>query len=509
MSESRKYDVILLGSGISSLTAAALLAQNGRSVLVLEAYNKVGGYMHCFQRQGHRFDTGAHYVGAMDEGQSFWALLKYIGVYNQDDFVPLDPEGFDQFYFPEFDVSMPKGYQATIKRLCEQFPSEKSAIEKFYALSKEAVQFFPTYVYSDKPEIEMSLQFLKMSLAQVVESLTNNKDLKSVLYAYCSLHGVEPSQVSFGLHALMVDSLITGPYGFAHGGEAVVKRFVDKIESHGGKVLTRKRVSELVVKDRMIVEVKTEDGDSFVGDWIISGIHPKTTFKLLSSLEGFTQAFHDRMNSITESIGIVGLYTVMEESMKVNPLRNYYFFKDSRPDDFFKTTKPGDMPGVVFASPANRLGTLEAKGIPMNFHSAGPIQWFEEFRGSRIGQRPKEYVHRKDEIAQQMLNLAGQYMPGLKEKVFYKQASTPLTNLFFNGSVDGSAFGIHHSMENTGIRALGPRTKILNLLLTGQSTLFPGLMASATSGLRTSAHLLGMKPLVREIKRYFKNEAHL
>ena len=79
--------------------------------------------------------------------------------------------------------------------------------------------------------------------------------------------------------------------------------------------------------------------------------------------------------------------------------------------------------------------------------------------------------------------------------------STPLSNLHFNGSEDGSPYGIYHSIQNTGPRAMGPRTRLLNLLLTGQNSLFPGLLGAATAGLRTSGHILGIKPMLSELRK--------
>ena len=57
------YDAIVIGSGISGLCCAALLAEKGWSVLVLEKHFKVGGYTHTFKRQPYEWDVGLHYIG--------------------------------------------------------------------------------------------------------------------------------------------------------------------------------------------------------------------------------------------------------------------------------------------------------------------------------------------------------------------------------------------------------------------------------------------------------------
>jgi all-trans-retinol 13,14-reductase len=115
-----RWDVVIIGSGISALTCAALLSKKGKSVCVLEQYNKVGGYLHCFNRFGDRFDTGAHYVGALGKGQPFHTLLNYLGTYEERLFVELDPNGFDVLRFPDFEFQVPKGYEQTIQRLTDQ-----------------------------------------------------------------------------------------------------------------------------------------------------------------------------------------------------------------------------------------------------------------------------------------------------------------------------------------------------------------------------------------------------
>ena len=47
----QEYDMIIIGSGIGSLCAAALLRLQGKNVLVLEKHFKIGGWTHTFKRK--------------------------------------------------------------------------------------------------------------------------------------------------------------------------------------------------------------------------------------------------------------------------------------------------------------------------------------------------------------------------------------------------------------------------------------------------------------------------
>ena len=65
-----QYHSILIGSGMGSLSAAAILAKEGHKVLVLERHYTAGGYTHIFKRKGFEWDVGIHYIGDMQRPES-------------------------------------------------------------------------------------------------------------------------------------------------------------------------------------------------------------------------------------------------------------------------------------------------------------------------------------------------------------------------------------------------------------------------------------------------------
>ena len=495
-------DVLIIGSGISALTSAVILAQKGLSVVVLEQAAKPGGYMHSFRRFGQLYDTGAHYVGAMGPGQPFRVLLEYLGVYKDELFCPLDFSGFDVFHFPSGKVEMPQGYANVISELSAIFPNERSAIEKYFAMIARMIKFFPTYDFNDESNLDIPAEAFEASLGSVVESLTSDRKLQSVLYAYCNLHGVIPHETAFGFHAIVTDSLIRGPYGLGAGGDALTKSFTDRIEALGGKILLKSRVTEIRVVDRNVSEVVTQKGESYRAKWVISSIHPKQTFGLLNDRAGFTPAFFDRLNGLKESVAIFGVYSAVTKPANINPAKNYYFFRTDDPDAYNHERGPEEEPNIVFMTSPQRHWLSGAVKNPLCLHAPGPMPWFHSWRDDQFGKRSQDYNDFKMSYTNQIFSLAEKYNPQLGESLRDGQhvSSSALTNIHFNSAEDGSSYGIYHSIQNTGPRAMGPRTKVLNLLLTGQNYLFPGLMGAAVSALRTCGHIVGMKPILTELK---------
>ncbi|MDD3670790.1 MAG: FAD-dependent oxidoreductase, partial [Sphaerochaetaceae bacterium] len=56
--QSFKTDVVVIGSGLGSLTAAALLAKRGLKVMVVEQHFQPGGSCGAFRREDRTFDQG-------------------------------------------------------------------------------------------------------------------------------------------------------------------------------------------------------------------------------------------------------------------------------------------------------------------------------------------------------------------------------------------------------------------------------------------------------------------
>ena len=76
----KRYDEIVVGSGISGMTLALLLGSRGRSVLLLEKSPQIGGSMARFYRGNVPFDTGFHFTGGFYRNGILHDMLTVLGM---------------------------------------------------------------------------------------------------------------------------------------------------------------------------------------------------------------------------------------------------------------------------------------------------------------------------------------------------------------------------------------------------------------------------------------------
>ncbi|WP_311243321.1 NAD(P)/FAD-dependent oxidoreductase [Microbacterium sp. WCS2018Hpa-23] len=73
------FDTIVIGAGMSGVTAARMLADAGERVLVLEARDRVGGRMNTDRTAGFPVDLGASWVHGI-QGSRLWDLVQALDI---------------------------------------------------------------------------------------------------------------------------------------------------------------------------------------------------------------------------------------------------------------------------------------------------------------------------------------------------------------------------------------------------------------------------------------------
>jgi prolycopene isomerase len=125
-----EYDVIIIGGGLSGLTAASLLAKRNLSVAVVEKSYNPGGSCGVFKRGQVTFDNGAAMLYGFGE-KGFNAHRFVFNCLEE----PIDIIRHDLLYCVNFKgrkIPFWTDVDKFADELSEVFPSEKEAIHRFY-----------------------------------------------------------------------------------------------------------------------------------------------------------------------------------------------------------------------------------------------------------------------------------------------------------------------------------------------------------------------------------------
>lgn len=87
----KKYDVIVVGAGISGLLAALTLSKHGKKVILLEKKQHLGGNCNSYIVDGYQVDTGAHAITHLIKGPLKMLMENYF------DFLPVF-EDYGHYY---------------------------------------------------------------------------------------------------------------------------------------------------------------------------------------------------------------------------------------------------------------------------------------------------------------------------------------------------------------------------------------------------------------------------
>ncbi|MEZ4884799.1 MAG: NAD(P)/FAD-dependent oxidoreductase [Chitinophagales bacterium] len=504
---SDSFDVICIGSGLGSLSAAALLAKEGQKVLVLERHYTAGGFTHIFKRRGYEWDVGIHYIGEMQRQNS---ILRQLFDYVSDGKLEWADMGevYDRIVIGDKIYDYVKGTNNFKQKMLDYFPDEAEAISKYVDLVFEATKASRNfYLEKAMPPLVSKvsggllrsayMKFAGKTTLEVMESITNNQELIKVLTGQYGDYGLPPSQSSFAMHATVVRHYFAGG-NFPIGGSArIFETILPVITQAGGAVLVSAEVDEILIENNKAVGVRMKDGKEFLAKNIVSGAGIMTTYKkLLPNDVVQKHALQKQLKKVNNSVAHACLYIGFEASPEELqlPKANYWVYpvEGTHDECVERYTKDinAEFPVVYVSFPAAKdpdWSNRYPNKSTVDIITLMPYEIFEQWEGTRWKKRGADYEALKEKISQRLLETLYRLEPQLKGKVAYYELSTPITTQHFINYEKGEIYGLDHSPDRFKNKFLRPHTPIKNLYLTGQDVVSAGVGAALFSGLITAS----------------------
>ncbi len=495
-----KYDVVIIGSGLGGLVCGTILSKEGKRVCIVEKNEQIGGSLQTFRREGVTFDTGVHYIGGLSKENSLYKIFNYLGIMNRLETVRMDEQGFDVVLFKDDTEEYPygMGYENFKRVMCAKFPNDSEAIETYCRDMKCICESIPLYnLREGEPE---DLSSMSTGAKDYFEKLTPNKKLRSVL-AGTNLLYAGTGKTPLYVHALVVNSYIESAYKIKNGGDQIAKLMARIINGNDGEVLRKQEVKSIDVEEGKVKSVTLSNGDRIEGELFISNIHPAKTLAM-SETDAIRPAYRNRICSLENSVSAFVLYLILKPGKFPFRNRNYYYFHE---EDVWNCVdcKPEDFPGMyaLFEEvPEKQNEFTEAITVMTYMRFEEVERWKDTFHTTlEENNRNEEYQAFKKQKAEKLLNAIEVKFPNIRECIQSYYTSSPLSYRDYIGTDDGNMYGIVKDFNEPVKTMISVKTKVPNLLLTGQNVNLHGVLGVTESALVTCGTVLGKEYLLNKI----------
>lgn len=487
---------IIIGSGLGGLSCGVILARNGYDVTVLEQGTQTGGCLQCFSRRGARFETGMHFIGSALPGQTLHRLMRYLSL----DDIPLsrlDPEGYDVVAIGGDRFRFANGREPFIDGMSRYFPDQTDNLAIYYGIIEKIAQASSLHSlrYADN-DIVVNTFYQTISINEVMDSLFTDELIKKVLVGNLPLYAAEKDRTPFSQHAFIMDFYNQSAFRIAGGSDAIATSLTKSIEACGGSVRTRSKVTRIVCDEHKATGVEV-NGEEFIGaDIVISDIHPARVMEMLDT-KLIRPAFRKRISGLPNTTAGFSVYLKFKDGTVPYLNSNFYSFNTGTPwgcEDYTEATWPKGYLYMHFC--AQERPQYASSGVILSYMNMADVaQWV----GTKVGRRGDDYEAFKKRKADILIAEVEKEFPGLRNSIEAVYTATPLTYLDYTGTEGGSMYGVAKDITLGAACRVPHKTKVPNLLLTGQNINSHGMLGTLVGSIVTCSELLGGETIYQQI----------
>ena len=497
----KKFDALIIGTGMGGLVCGNVLTREGYRVCMVEKNRQLGGNLQVYVRDKVIFDSGVHYLGGLDKGQNLYQIFKWLGLMDKLKLERMDP-AFDRILIgAEKEYRIMQGYDAFEKELIREFPQEAEAVRKYTSTIRETCDRFPLYRLQLEGDAEKKEETMKCSAKQFIESITKNEILRAVLAGNNMLYAGSGDATPLYVHALTVDSYMESAWRVMDGGSQITKILAQNIREAGGLIIKNRQVTFLNSDDGRITEARLSDGSVIEADQFISNTTPANTYRMTDN-PLIRPATRKRAEGLQHTISSFILNLVFKKNHFPYFRHNYYCQSPGPVWDMGNyNEKDWPLGYAIYLTPGAENGY--AKGMTifayMRYEEVQP--WAASFNTISSKQnRGTSYETFKNEKKEQLLKRVEERFPEIRKSILHSYAATPLSFRDYIGSEDGNLYGSSKDYRQPLGTLISPKTRIPNLFLTGQYLNLHGILGTSISGLITAMAVTNKNDFIEKIR---------
>jgi steroid delta-isomerase-like uncharacterized protein len=483
----RTHDAIVIGSGIAGLTASALLAHGSWKVLLVEAGDAAGGYAHAFERGEYTFDPAVH---LLPEAPFIRNLLDYLGATDGVTFEPVSTLYSASFPSLQLEVPHEPGERdVLIEAHARAFPGEANRLVELFDVFErvflEATSMPFRVISTEIDDMEARfptlVRYRKATVQEVFDEYLTDDRLKALVAAPWSYLGLPPSQLSFLLHAQMINVLIRGAHYTVGGFQRFVDAVVGAFERLGGELRLGTRAERILVEDGAVRGVRLADESEVFAPVVISAADGRQTLERLVGVEHLPRGVAAKLRRLRPSLSAFLIFAGTRFDFDgTGAAHENFLFRHWSHDETYEdilAARPGGMS-------VNVPTLLDPSLAPEGEHGV-------VLRALAPYETDVPWPDLRDRYMDLVLDECERRFPGFRDGLVFAEAATPHALASFTGNDQGACYGWANSPMQAGNRRLPHQPGIEGLYLAGHWTQEgTGCLRAMNSGISVAQEVL-------------------
>lgn len=473
---------------MGGLSCGVILAKHGYDVTVLEQGMQPGGCLQCFTRGGVKFETGMHFVGSADPGQTLYQLFDFLEVWPDVQLSRLDPSAYNIISFGGERFCFANGREAFIETMLRQFPAEADSLNRYFDVVQQVADVCGLNQMQSVQDSDVLMRYQLTSMGEVLRQTVRDPHLRDVLCGDLPLYAGVQDKTPFALHAQLMDFYNCSSFRIRGGSDRLAQSMIHTIQRYGGEVRTRSKVTRVLCDNTRATGVEINGSECLKADVLISAIHPQTLMPLLDT--GMIRpAYRQRISVIPNTPSVFSLYLKFREGAVPYMNSNFFGYQASHPwlcEQYDEETWPKGYLYMHFCS--DEASPWARSGVVLSYmHDSDCEPWTDTL----FGRRGADYEAWKRQKAERILDVMERDFPDIRSQIESYYTASPLTYRDYNSTPGGSMYGIVKDVEAGPAYRISYRTKIPNLLLVGQNINSHGILGVLVGTMITCGNLLG------------------
>jgi phytoene dehydrogenase-like protein len=510
-------DYLIIGSGLSGLAFAALMARAGKRVTVLEAHSAPGGYGHTFgfgeAPEEYRFNAQFHYVWNCGPDDTVGRFLRRLGLQDEVTFGRLDAGGFDRMRMPGYALDIPNDWALLSARLCDLFPRHsdrcRAFLDEVRGVERELDALPPAprtlRMISRLHRYRRVIRHRNATLQDVFDAFGLPLEAQTLLALQWPDFLLPPAKLSFFAWVKLFSGYMRGAYYPTHHFEHVIDTLVATIRGREGEVRLCHRVTGFLRDGDRVSGVVAEEVDDegiatgptheFYGAEVVANMDPRRVAEMIGP-EDFSRRVRNQLCYEYSASNFMAYCVVDGLDLRDHGFGCSNLFHTDEPDlniAFQAMLERGDYSRPSFAVTVPTLLSEDRSDCPagkqiIEFLTVADYERFKNLRFSS----PKQYRLAKRGVFEAILDVVERdYVPKLREHIVFKMLGSPTTNERYANSPRGNSYGSNMTPANMGASRLSWQSSLPGLYFCNASAGYAGFAGTIWTGASLYAELSG------------------